>query len=210
MRIGIIGAGHIGSNLARLFVRAGHQVLISGSSGPDGLRELASELAPLGSAADVVTAAKAGDIVVLALPFRAYKSAPVQQLSGKVVIDATNYSSDRDGSFPEIDSSRTTSSEVIADYLPASHVIKAFNTMYYEHLATLGDKNKLAADRLAMFVAGDDANAKRLVSQLIADIGFTAVDTGSLQVGGKRQQPGSPIYNHPLTARDAEKTLRSS
>ena len=210
MIVGIVGAGHIGSNLARLFVGAGHQVVISGSSGPEALRELASELAPLGSATDVATAAKAGDVVILAIPFRAYKSAPVQPLSGKVVVDATNYSYDRDGTFPDIDSGRITSSEVVAEYLAASHVIKAFNTMYYEHLATRGDKTKPLGDRLAMFVAGDDVKAKRIVSQLIAEIGFAPVDTGSLDAGGKRQQRESPIYNHPMTAREAENLLGKS
>ena len=207
MRIGIIGAGNIGANLAGLFVRAGHQVMFSASSGPDSLRELESKLTPLGSATDVQRAAEAGDIVILALPFRAYKSAPVAQLSGKIVVDATNYSSDRDGAFPDIDSGLTTSSELIAEYLPASLIVKAFNTMYYEHLAQRGDKQKALGDRLAMFLAGDDENAKRAVSQLIEDIGFAPVDTGSLAVGGKRQQPGSPIYNHPMTERDAEQLI---
>jgi len=84
-------------------------------------------------------------------------------------------------------------------------VVKAFNTMYYKTLASEGKKSK--DDRLAIFIAGDDVHAKQVVEKLIEDIGFAAVDTGSLRDGGRKQQPDSPIYNKPMTVNEAHKEL---
>ena len=97
--------------------------------------------------------------------------------------------------------------EVLKQIPSSSRLVKAFNTIYYEHLRTKGNPNAPREDRFAIFVAGDDLNAKATVSKLIEDIGFAPVDTGSLREGGRKQQPGSPIYNNPMTAKVAHAWL---
>ena len=101
----------------------------------------------------------------------------------------------------------STSSEEVAKRLPGSRLVKAFNTIYYKHLAANGRTDLPADERHAIFVAGDDAEAKAVVSRLIADLGFTAVDTGGLRDGGRRQQPGTAVYNRPMPAAEARKVL---
>jgi 8-hydroxy-5-deazaflavin:NADPH oxidoreductase len=206
MRIAIIGAGHIGSTLARHFAAAGHDVAISNSRGPETLRELAAEAGVRVQAMTAEEAARFGEIVVVAIPFKSYKEVPARDLRGKIVIDANNYYPSRDGHFPELDDDRTTSSELLAAHLPGARVVKAFNTMYWK---TLGDAGRPDGgdDRLALFIAGDDQDAKELVSRVVEEIGFTPVDTGSLAEGGRLQQPGSPIYAKDLPAREAAKAL---
>ena len=124
---------------------------------------------------------------------------------GKIVIDAMNPYSEN---FEVIDlGNNTTSSEEVSKQIPNCHIIKAFNTIYYEHLRTKGDVDAPKEDRFVIFVAGDDAGAKAAVSKLIEDIGFTPVDTGSMREGGRLQRPGSPIYNNPMTVEVAHRRL---
>ncbi len=202
MNIGIIGAGNIGANAARLFAEAGHEVAISNSRGPESLASLVEEIGVNTRAATVEDAASFGEVVLVAIPFWRYESLPNGPLAGKIIVDATNYYEGRDG---RIDFGDLTSSELVARHLPDARLVKAFNTMYYETLRTEG--NRSGGDRLVLFVAGDDEEAKAVVSGLIEEIGFEPVDTGSLQDGGRKQQPGSPIYNNPMTAEQAHETL---
>jgi predicted dinucleotide-binding enzyme len=110
--------------------------------------------------------------------------------------------------FEIIDLGNSTSSEEVLKQIPSSsRLVKAFNTIYYEHLRTKGDPNAPKEDRFAIFVAGDDSDAKSTVSKLIYDIGFAPVDTGSLREGGRLQQPGSPVYNNPMTAKVAHERI---
>lgn len=205
MRIGIIGSGNIGATAARVFARAGHVVAISNSRGPETLRKLANDIGPNVRAATVGEAAEFGKVVLEAIPFGRYKELPVEPLTGKVVVDAANYYPQRDG---EIDLGGLTSSEEIARHLgPAVRLVKAFNTMYYETLASEGRPEAPAEKRLVLFVAGDDEEAKAVVSRLIEEIGFAPVDTGPLGEGGRKQQPGSPIYNEPMTPSRAREAL---
>jgi predicted dinucleotide-binding enzyme len=205
VEIGIIGAGNIGATAARLFAQAGHRVEISNSRGPESLWTLVDELGPNVRAATVEEAAAFGEVVLVAIPFKDYETLPVEPLAGKIVIDATNYYEGRDG---RIDFGDLTSSELVARHLPHARLVKAFNTMYYETLATEGRSTETYdEDRLVLFIAGDDEEAKTVVSQLIEEIGFAAVDTGSLRDGGRRQQPGSPIYNNPMTASRARELI---
>ncbi|HET7284426.1 MAG TPA: hypothetical protein VFI70_07045, partial [Nitrososphaeraceae archaeon] len=122
----------------------------------------------------------------------------------KIVIDAMNPYSEN---FEVIDLGNSTSSEEVLKQIPSSRLVKAFNTIYYEHLRTKGNPNASKEDRFAIFVAGDNLEAKAIVSKLIEDIGFAPVDTGSLREGGRKQQPGSPIYNNPMTAKLAHTRL---
>jgi len=202
MRIGIIGAGHIGANAARLFIDAEHEVAIANSRGPETLRELVAELGPNADAATPAEAARFGELVLLAIPLKDYTTLPAAELEGKIAIDAMNYYPARDGHIGELDSDERTSSELVAASLPATRVVKAFNTIWFEHLRTQGNKSAPVAERRAIFVAGDDAEAKAAVSRLIEEIGFGPVDTGSLR-DSRRQQPGAAMYNRDITAGEA-------
>lgn len=207
MKIAVIGSGKIGSTAARLFVAAGHEVAIANRRGPESLRALEEELGEGVEAATVEDAVYLGDIVLVAVPLGAIDALPADPFAGKIVIDANNYYPDRDGQLPELNRDETTSTELLARRLPGARVVKAFNTMYYATLAQAGDPSKPNDERLALFVAADDEDAKRLVSDLIDQLGFAAIDTGGLADGGRRQQPGSPIYNVELTGAQARKTL---
>jgi predicted dinucleotide-binding enzyme len=209
MKIGIVGTGYIGSNAARLFVRAGHDVVLSNSRGGAGLDELVAELGSRACAASVADAARFGDVVLVSIPLGRYEELPAAAFDGKIVVDTGNYYPDRDGRFARLDSGETTSSEMVAEHLSGARVVKAFNTIYYVDLAKQGDTSRPVEDRRAIFVAGDDAEAKSVVSRLIEEIGFAAVDTGSLRDGGARQQPGTPVYNRDVTAREARRLLES-
>jgi predicted dinucleotide-binding enzyme len=203
MRIGIIGAGNIGGTLARLFADAGHEVVLSNSRGPDTLRHEEGDGV---SAGTVEEAAEHGEIVVLAIPFGAYSEMPVDELSDTTVIDATNYYPGRDGTFSELDSASTTSTELIARHLDGSRLVKAFNTM---DAGTLEEDARRSGDhrRFVIFVASDDEGAKRQVMELVDEVGFDPIDTGTLAEGGRVQQPGSPVYGAELTNPEAREAL---
>lgn len=209
MKIGIIGSGRIGSTTARLFAAAGHEVTIANSRGPASLGELVDDLGPNSRAGTVADAARAADVVLVAIPLRAYSDLPADAFAGKVVIDANNYYPERDGQIAELDKGEATSSELLARHLSDARVVKAFNTMNFRPLGSEGRPGAPRSERLAIYLAGDDDQAKEVVAGLIDEIGFAPVDTGSLREGGARQQPGAPIYNNPMTAREAEAAVTS-
>ena len=157
MRIGIVGSGHIGGTLAKLFARVGYEVAISNSRGPASLVSIVAEIGPQARAATVDEAIAFGDVVVLAIPYGEYQALPLARLKGKIVIDAMNYYSQRDG---VIDFGDLTSTELIARHIPDGRVLKAFNTMYYETLATKGNPSAPLDDRLVIFVSGDSPDAR--------------------------------------------------
>jgi predicted dinucleotide-binding enzyme len=205
MKIGIIGSGNIGGTVARLFVKAGHEVAIANSRGPASLLPLITELGSRAQAMTVHEAASFGDVVLLATPWRSPEALPgVDVVRGRIVIDAMNPYTAEGGQYDLGDS---TASEETAKRLPGARIVKAFNTIWSEHLANEGDTNKPVDDRRVIFYAGDDAEAKQVVAKLIEEIGFAPVDTGSLREGGKRQQPGSDIYNNDITGAEARKVL---
>jgi 8-hydroxy-5-deazaflavin:NADPH oxidoreductase len=206
MKIGIIGSGNIGGTAAKLFINAGYEVAISNSRGPESLISFVNSIGPNIKAKTVEDVIKSGDVILLAIPWRRRQDLlSVSELfDGKVVIDAMNPYSEK---FEVIDLGDSTSSEEVLKQIPSSRIVKAFNTIYYEHLSTKGNPNAPREDRFAIFVAGDDLEAKATVSKLIEDIGFAPVDTGSLREGGRKQQPGSPIYNNPMTAKAAHARL---
>src|SRR5947199_8411469 len=196
--IGLIGSGHIGGTVARLAVDAGHDVVLSNSRGPETLTGLVAELGPRARAATAAEAAAAGDVVVVTIPLRAYREVPVEPLRGKVVIDTNNYYPQRDGHIAELDDGSTTSSELLQAHLPDSRVVKAFNNIQFGHLGSLyrpaGDP-----DRSVIAIAGDDAAAKRTVTEFLDSIGYDAYDAGPL-AEGRRFQPGTPAYGQPYVA----------
>jgi 8-hydroxy-5-deazaflavin:NADPH oxidoreductase len=203
MKIGIIGAGHIGGNAAKLFAEAGHEIAIANSRGPETLTDLVNEIGGKAKAVTVEDAANFGEIVFVSIPLGRYKELPADAFEGKIVIDSNNYYPDRDGQIEELDKDETTSSEMLAAHLKGARVVKGFNTIWFEHLKTQGRKDLPVEERRAIFIAGDDDEAKKTVAKLIEDIGFAAVDTGKLRFGGKSQQPGTGLYNRNLTANEA-------
>lgn len=205
MKIGILGSGRIGAVAARLFVAAGHEVAIANSRGPESLRELIRELGPRAHAMTITDAARFGDVVLLAVPWHLEAALPrAEVLQSKIVIDAMN-PYDPAGGFFEMGGS--TSSEIVLRRMPGARLVKAFNTIYYEHLANRGRKDLPLEDRHAIYIASDDEDAKKIVAGLIHDIGFAPVDTGGLREGGRLQEPDSPIYNETYTSREAQKIL---
>ena len=203
MRIGIVGAGHIGGTAAKLFVRAGHQVAMSNSRGPATLASLVPSIGPNAKAMSTVEVVQFGEAILLALPYRKMDALPPgESFAGKIVIDAMNpYSAVG----RVMDLGESTSSEEVAKRMPGARLVKAFNTMGWKTLET--GSRPPSVDRLAIFVAGDDREAKSVVSRLIEEIGFGAVDTGSLRDGGRRQQPGTRIFGRPTTVREAKEIL---
>jgi 8-hydroxy-5-deazaflavin:NADPH oxidoreductase len=197
MRIGIIGAGHIGGTLTRLFVGAGHEVAVSNSRGPETLAGLVEELGGRVQARTAADAARFGDVVVVSVPFGRYRELPTEAVLGKVVIDTTNYYPQRDGHFEELDSDRTTSSELLQAHLVDARVVKAFNAIQWMRLR---DDGHPAGDpeRLGIPISGDDGEAKRTVATLIDQIGFDPVDAGTLAGGGRKHQTGAPAYTQGL------------
>lgn len=198
--IGFIGAGNIGSTVARLAIDAGHEVVLSNSRGPETLADLVAELGPGARAGTVEEAAAAGDLVVVTIPLQAYRSVPVEALSGTVVIDTENYYPDRDGRIPELDDESTTTSELLQAHLKSSRVVKAFNNIYYVHLGSLARPHG-AEDRSTLPIAGDDAAAKAAVTAFLDSIGYDALDAGPLAEGWRFQRD-LPAYTRPYFGDD--------
>lgn len=207
MNIGIIGAGNIGGTLARLLVARGHDVAISNSRGPETLEDFAADLGDHARAATVEDAASFGDLVIEAIPFGHYDDLPAQALDGKIVVSASNYYPGRDG---DMDLGGQTQTELVAEHFSGARVVKAFNTIYWEHLRDQGDPDLALDERRVIPLAGDHADAKGNVAALITELGFAPLDMGTLAGGGKKMQPGQPIYNNDLTLADARSLLGSA
>ena len=206
--IGLIGAGHIGSQIARLAVKNGYNVVISNSRGPETLSALVAELGPTARAASAADAAKAGDIVVVSVPLKNYRSVPVEPLAGKIVIDTNNYYPQRDGHIPELDNESTTTAELLQAHLPTSKVVKAFNHIYAAALTTDGQPSG-TKNRRALVIAGNDPEAKAAVTRLLDQFGFDTVDAGPLKEGWRIQRD-TPGYGPRRTAEELRKDLTTA
>ena len=206
--IGLIGAGHIGSQIARLAVRSNYNVVISNSRGPGTLSALIAELGPRACAATPVDAAKAGDIVVVTVPLKNYRAVPVEPLAGKIVIDTNNYYPERDGHIAELDDESTTTSELLQAHLPTSKVVKGFNHIYAAALTTDGQPAGVK-NRRALVIAGDDQGAKATVARLFDEFGFDTVDAGPLKEGWRIQRD-TPGYGPRRTAEELRRDLAAA
>jgi 8-hydroxy-5-deazaflavin:NADPH oxidoreductase len=206
--IGLIGAGNIGSQIARLAVARGHKVVISNSRGPETLATLVAELGPNARAATAAEAAKAGDIVVVTVPLKNYRDVPVAPLAGKIVIDTNNYYPQRDGHIPELDNESTTTAELLQAHLPTSKVVKAFNHIQAAHLTTDGQPAG-SKNRRALVIAGDDSKAKATTTELLDQFGFDTVDAGPLKEGWRIQRD-TPGYGPRRTAEELRKDLAAA
>lgn len=206
MKIGIIGSGNIGSALVRRFRAVGHDVSVANSRGPQSLTELARE-----TGAKAVTAheaARGNDLVVVTIPQNRVPQLPKDLFDGVpanvVVIDTGNYyPQQRDGALDGIESG-ITESRWVARQL-GRPVVKAFNNIYALHLQENG-LPRGSADRIALPIAGDDAAAKATVLALVDEIGFDAVDAGTID-DSWRQQPATPVYTMDLDAAGVRRAL---
>lgn len=203
--IGFIGSGHIGSQLARLAVAQGYDVVMSNSRGPETLADLVTELGPQARAATPLEAATAGDLAVVTVPLAAIETIPVEPLAGKVVVDTNNYYDIRDGHIAELDDESTTVSELLARHLPTSEVVKAFNHIQFSALTTEGQPTGTAGRR-ALVVAGDAPGARATVAKLIDSFGFDTVEVSPLSEGW-RVQRDTPGYGPRLTADELRTAL---
>lgn len=206
--LGLIGAGQIGGQLARLAIKSGYDVVVSNSRGPETLADLVAELGPKARAATPNEAAQAGDLVVVTVPLKNYRSVPVGPLSGKIVIDTNNYYPQRDGQIPELDNESTTTSELLQKHLPASKVVKAFNHIYAAQLTTDG-RPAGTPGRRALVIAGDDLGAKATVTRLLDQFGFDTVDAGPLAEGWRIQRD-TPGYGPRRTAEELRGDLAAA
>jgi len=190
--IGIIGSGHVGSNIAKAAIASGYDVVLSNSQGPETLAGLVQELGPRAAAAAPAEAAAQGDFAVVAIPLPAVDQVPVGPLAGKVVIATINYFPGRAGHIAEIDNGTTTAPGILQAHLPGSQVVRAFSMI---NAAEMSGDGHPAGDpqRRALALAGDDPGAKRLVAQLYDQFGFDAVDIGGLAESW-RLDPGQPAF----------------
>jgi 8-hydroxy-5-deazaflavin:NADPH oxidoreductase len=206
VRIGVIGAGRIGGGAARLLARAGHEVLLSFSRDPERLRAQAEEVgARAGTPAE---AAAFGDVVILAVPWPAIDEAVEQagSLDGTVVIDTTNPYGRGGWEIPE----GRTSTQVNQERLPGAKVVKSFNTLtaaFQQEAA-----GRTGAERVAMFLAGDDAEAKTLVAGLIDDAGFDPVELGTAAESAILEAPRRPgaVYGEEYRLEDARAVVEAA
>jgi predicted dinucleotide-binding enzyme len=205
MRIGIIGAGHIGGNLTRRLTALGHDVTVANSRGPETLQDLVAETGA--RAVPVADAASGAELVVVTIPLKNVPQLPAGVLAGApegaVVIDTNNYYPQRDGRIAEIEDGMTES-RWVANNL-GRPVVKAFNGIYAAHLLTEG-RPAGADDRRALPVAGDDDAGKQKVIALLDELGFDGVDAGSLDESW-RQQPGTPVYGASANAAGIKQLL---
>lgn len=194
----MIGSGNIGTAVAGLAIAAGHDVVLSNSRGPQTLTEVVAGLGPKARAGTVDEAAERGDVVVVTIPLRAYRSVPAAPLAGKVVIDTNNYYWQRDGHFAELDDGSATSAGLLQAHLPQSQVVKAFNHIRSGELATDGRPTG-SPGRRALAIAGDHPEANKLVSRLLDSFGYDVIDAGPLAESW-RFEPDHPAYGPTLTA----------
>jgi 8-hydroxy-5-deazaflavin:NADPH oxidoreductase len=205
MKIGIIGAGNIGGTLTRRLTALGHDVKVANSRGPETLADLAKETGAV--AVPVSDAAAGAELVVVTIPMRAVPLLPAGILdaapAGAPIVDTGNYYPQRDGGIDAIENG-TTESRWVSEQL-GRPVVKAFNNIYARNLLELG-RPPGSSDRIALPVAGDDAEAKRVVMELVDQLGFDPVDAGPIDESW-RQQPGTPVYTADLDAAGVAEAL---
>lgn len=203
--IGILGAGQVGTVLARLAINAGYPVLLAGSGDPAKLSDTILALGEQATAATATEAATASDIVILALPFSKHPALPTDTLRGKLVIDATNYWWTSEGIHEKYADPRTSTSEIIQAHLPGARIVKAFNHMGYLELEDEA-RPRNSPGRKALAIAGDDAQDVETVATLVDAFGFDPVNAGPLSEG-VRMEPSTELFGSDVAAAEVQAML---
>ena len=196
--IGILGAGKVGTVLARLALAAGHRVLISSSGSAERIALIVEVLAPGAEPRTTAEVIDEAEVVILALPLGKVRSLPAAALAGKLVVDAANHWEPVDGPLPEFTQDPRGTSEVVADLLPGARIVKAFSHLGYHDL----DERGLPAgspDRVALAIAGDDPADVATVAALVDSFGFDPLPTGDL-ITGAGFQAHTRAFGYPLTS----------
>ncbi len=196
--VGVVGAGNIGSVVARLAAKAGLEVVIANSRGPESLAGLVDELGPGVRAGSVDQAARAGECVVVAIPFFRFRDLPAAAFADRTVIDTMNFDPGRDGAVAALIETGQTPAELLAARLAGASVVKAFSSIFANHLAALS-RPAGAPDRSALPIAGDSIEAKLVTTRLLDRLGWDAVDAGSLKES-RRFDLGTPAFVVPYVA----------
>jgi hypothetical protein len=192
LRLGIVGAGKIGTAIARAAVAGGYDVVISGSGDVERIELIVEVLAPGARAVATDDVVRHGDLIVLAVPMHRFRELPGDLFAGKTLVDAMNYWEEIDGTDEDLATAPMGTSVVVQEHFPLARVVKSLNHLGYFKFDQ-GRRPLGAPDRLAMAAAGNDPDAVAAVMGLIDRLGFDAVDAGSLSAG-VALQPGGPVF----------------